>query len=315
MNWTVRFFLVTVLVSCFLFPSQSLKAQTQELGKVSWLRNYDKAIAKAEKKNKPILLLFQEVPGCATCRNYGDNVLSHPLIVDAIENEFVPLAIYNNVGGHDKKVLEKYGEPTWNNPVVRMIDQSGRNIMERMSGNYTAAGLVSQMCLALKASGRGVPIYLDILKQELSAAQTEIAYYQMYCFWSGEAHLGAQDGVVATEAGWMNGAEVVKVQFDKSQIKKKQLDKYASQARCTAVPEKQGYRTDKDPQYYLKKCKYSYLALSEIQKTKINAALAAKQDASVYLSPTQKLQLHSERPNKMLYTLPLLEAWDKMLEE
>ncbi len=312
MLYTMRYFLFSVFVFCITL---SLSAQIQELGTVRWMRSYDEAIAEAEKKNKPILLLFQEVPGCATCRNYGDKVLSHPLLVDAIENEFVPLAIYNNVGGQDRKILEKYGEPSWNNPVVRIIDSSGKNIMERMSGDYTSAGLSSQLCLALKASGRGVPQYLDILQQELSSREMETAYYQMYCFWSGEAHLGAREGVIATEPGWMNGAEVVRVHFDKSQIKKKQLDKYASQAKCKAVPEKKDYKIDKDPQYYLKKSKYSRLALSEIQKTKINAALAAKQDASVFLSPTQKVQLRSVRPDKMLYTLPLEQAWAKMLEE
>ena len=47
------------------------------------------------------MLLFQEVPGCSTCRNYGHNVLSHPLMVEAIESLFVPLAIFNNKEGKE----------------------------------------------------------------------------------------------------------------------------------------------------------------------------------------------------------------------
>ncbi|MEM7087739.1 MAG: thioredoxin family protein, partial [Bacteroidota bacterium] len=66
--------------------------QDEELGKVSWYRDYDQAIQQAKKQNKPVLILFQEVPGCATCRNYGHNVLSNPLMTEAIENEFIPLA-------------------------------------------------------------------------------------------------------------------------------------------------------------------------------------------------------------------------------
>lgn len=34
-----------------------------ELGRVAWLRNFDAAHAAARKSGKPILLLFQEVPG------------------------------------------------------------------------------------------------------------------------------------------------------------------------------------------------------------------------------------------------------------
>ena len=94
-----------------------------ELGKVHWIRNLDEAKLKSQRECKPILILFQEVPGCATCRNYGSDVLSQPLIVEAIETYFIPLAIYNNKGGHDGEVLLMYNEPAWNNPVVRIVDE------------------------------------------------------------------------------------------------------------------------------------------------------------------------------------------------
>ena len=68
------------------------------------------------------------------------------------------------------------------------------------------------------------------------------------------------------------------------------------------------YRTDRDPQYYLKNSRYKYLPLSPIQKTKINAALAAKQDPSVFLSPTQRQWLNEEW-KESLYDLSLDEAW------
>ncbi len=34
-----------------------------ELGKIEWLRDYEVGVAKAGEDKKPILLLFQEVPG------------------------------------------------------------------------------------------------------------------------------------------------------------------------------------------------------------------------------------------------------------
>jgi len=259
-----------------------------------------------------VLILFQEVPGCATCRNYGTAVLSHPLLVDAIENEFVPLAIFNNKGGEDRKVLDRYNEPTWNNPVIRVVDGSGRDIMERMSGNYTASGLVMQLSLALRTAGEGVPKYLQLLKEELTAAESQSAYYKMFCFWSGESHLGAEQGVLSTEPGWMGGAEVVKVVYDKDQLSKKKLDKHAAKAKCQPMKVQKGYNIDKDPQYYLKKSEYKYLPLSAIQKTKINAAIAKNVDPSSLLSPSQKKWLDSNASKKVLYDLPLEDAWRKM---
>jgi hypothetical protein len=35
----------------------------KELGKVSWLRDHDEALAQSKKTRKPVFLLFQEVPG------------------------------------------------------------------------------------------------------------------------------------------------------------------------------------------------------------------------------------------------------------
>lgn len=37
--------------------------QPVELGKVAWGRNLEEAVAKSKENNKPIALLFQEVPG------------------------------------------------------------------------------------------------------------------------------------------------------------------------------------------------------------------------------------------------------------
>jgi len=138
---SLKMIIMRLIITAFIlaFVTVGLNSQnTQELGQVDWLRSYDTAIAESKASDKPILILFQEVPGCATCRNYGDNVLSHPLLVDVIEHYFVPLAIFNNKGGEDKKILNKYKEPTWNNPVVRIVDERGDNLIDRINGNYSS---------------------------------------------------------------------------------------------------------------------------------------------------------------------------------
>ena len=119
-----------------------------ELGSVHWLRSYDEAVQKSKAESKPILILFQEIPGCQTCRMYG-SVLTHPLLVEAIESEFIPLAIHNNKGGTDAETLKRFNEPAWNNPVVRIVDANGKDVVARLNGNYSAAGLASTMSQAI----------------------------------------------------------------------------------------------------------------------------------------------------------------------
>ena len=55
------------------------KQHPQELGAIDWGRDFDAALARGKRENKPVLVLFQEVPGCSTCTTYGDVVLSQRL--------------------------------------------------------------------------------------------------------------------------------------------------------------------------------------------------------------------------------------------
>ena len=72
-----------------------------ELGRVHWKRDLDAALAEARAAKKPVFALFQEIPGCATCQRFGAGPLSNPLLVEAIEELFVPVATYNNRQGDD----------------------------------------------------------------------------------------------------------------------------------------------------------------------------------------------------------------------
>ncbi len=141
-----------VIFYCFIFCVMGFAqnrtqpaTQAQELGKVSWYRDFDQALALSRKQNKPVFVLFQEVPGCLTCRNYGKGVLSNTVIVDVIEQNFIPLAIYNNKGGKDRTVLKRYGEPSWNNPVVRIIDAEGENLIRRIAGDYSKSRVAQEV--------------------------------------------------------------------------------------------------------------------------------------------------------------------------
>lgn len=263
--------------------------QDEELGKVAWLRDYDTALSLSKKENKPVLILFQEVPGCATCRNYGHNVLSNPLMTEAIENEFIPLAIFNNKGGKDAKILKKYREPSWNNPVVRIVDQNGNDVVKRVASDYSAKGLYKAMTIAIKEYGNEIPEYVKVLGKELSAVNnTKETYYSMYCFWSGEKLLGSNEGVVNTEAGFMNGREVVKVTYVPEIIPNKELTSFAKLNNMRPIEKDNSYRqAKKDEDYYLQRSNYRFIPLSKLQRTKINSAIGNRENPAQYLSPKQ----------------------------
>lgn len=317
--------LIGILVICFSFLSSTAQERTnplqqdQELGKVSWYRDYDVATSLSEKENKPVLILFQEVPGCATCRNYGDDVLSNPLLVEAIEDLFIPLVIHNNKGGKDRAILNQFNEPSWNNPVVRIVDANGGGLAPRVAGNYSAKGLYTAMRTALVKTYAEIPEYMDLLGKELSAVHsTKEKYYSMYCFWTGEKQLGAPEGVLNTEAGFMKGREVVKVTYDDRKVDIKELDTYAKRNNFTPISQDNSYRpASNDEDYYLRHTPYKYLPLSNLQKTKINSALGNRKDATVYLSPRQKKWLQetiaTKAKREVLFDKSFATAWERKL--
>jgi hypothetical protein len=292
-----------------IMPSM-ITAQTNsiELGDVHWLRSYDEAQTRSKKEGKPILILFQEVPGCETCRNYGSDVLTHPLLVEAIETEFIPLAIHNNKGGHDAEVLKRFHEPAWNNPVVHVVDSEGANILPRLSGNYSTAGLIALMTNALIKQKGKAPLYLQLLADELSAQQkmTSKATYSMYCFWTGEALFGKLNGVIKTTAGFEGGKEVVVVEFNPALISKAELDKIAQSQKC-AVSAGGSFRADATPKYYLSNSEYKVVPMTELQKCRVNSTLAEKQDPRVFLSPRQIAFLKTSSRNCV--SVSLKECW------
>jgi len=292
--------------------------QDEELGKVAWYRDYDTAVQLSKKENKPILILFQQVPGCSTCKNYGHQVLSHPLMTEAIQHEFIPLAIFNNKKGADEKILKKYKEPSWNNPVVRIVDYKGKNMADRLSEDYSASALYKSMKEALRIYGTPIPTYMTLLEQEVLAINNEIeldeAYFKMYCFWSGEKELGSQKGILATKAGFMNNNEVVRVIYNKNEVSKETLANFAEKRKMTAIAKTQFQWSENDEDYYLQNSRYKYLPLTEIQKTKINSALGKNTSAKQYLSPQQLIWFKeiTKGNSPVLFNKDFKEAWEQL---
>ncbi len=114
----------------------------------------------------------------------------------------------------------------------------------------------------------------------------------------------------------MNGAEVVKVNYDSEKISKAALVKHARLGNCTLVNKLHCSEKIKTPQYYLKNSSYKYLPLTATQKTKINSAIHNNKNPVPYLSPSQRkwfADLDKYNSRKTLwYEKPFQEAWSKM---
>jgi hypothetical protein len=232
-------------------------------------------------------------------------------VIDAA-TEFIAVSVFNNVAGQDADVLKRFDEPAWNNPVVRFLDANEKDIIPRKDGVYATPELLSRMTAALKKANRPIPEYLKLANAEANPSAREKAVFAMYCYWEGERLLGALDGVIATRIGMLTGAEVVEIEFDPNVVKYRQLLDQAVSLECAqqvftrndrqqeiarAVVGNKAVRSDAavdantQQQYHLSlKPAYHYLPLTQLQATKVNAALASGASPVKYLSPGQVAQ-------------------------
>ena len=81
-------------------------------------------------------------------------------MVEAIEDSFIPVVVYNNKP-EDAAILKSFGEPSWNNPVVRFLDKKGKDLIRRKGGIYSISGLAARMIATLKAANQDVPKFLE----------------------------------------------------------------------------------------------------------------------------------------------------------
>ena len=224
--------IIFTLVLAMLGTSIPAAAAPIEVGDVRWGRSLEAAQETSKKSGKPILILFQEVPGCAGCQAFGGSVLKERLIVEAMEDLFVPLLILNNKGGEDRRLLKKFGEPSWNYQVIRYFDANLKELIPRRDRIWTTAGVARRMIESLKAHKSEVPLYLESVASLEETEHHREALFAMACFWVGEFELGKLAGVVKTEAGWYEGQEVTKVVYHTKKTTLKRLAEQAEKVRC-----------------------------------------------------------------------------------
>jgi len=281
-----------------------------EVGDVKWQRDLDAAYDLSKESGKPVLILFQEVPGCAGCQKFGREVLSHPRVVEAIESEFVPVLVHNNKPGRDAEILKSFGEPAWNYQVIRFLDSGGKDIIPRKDQVWTVEAVAARMVEALEKADRSVPRYLRALAGKKLAGNLKQAAFAMYCFWTGELKLGGIEGVITTEAGWLAGREVTLVAYDESVLPFQKLLQHAVAVDCAdqvfladqderALVEKTrlkvgeltaDYRkaSSSDQKKQISGTMFEKIDLSPMQATKVNVlARSRPEEALKWLSPQQ----------------------------
>jgi hypothetical protein len=159
------------------------------------------------------------------------------------------------------------------------------------------------MIEALEASGQEAPLYLRAVALENDPHGLKTAAFAMHCFWVGEMELGKVPGVVATEAGWIEGREVTRVTYDPSTITTPALQEAAEEVECadkTYTPNDdggiEGYRAAKESDQ--KRQIKHWVALQNVphlttmQLTKLNAFATVDMDAALaWLSPRQRRAL------------------------
>ena len=313
-----------MLVAISQSQAEEVSKNPIEVGSVEWGRDLDVALATSKETDKPVLVLFQEVPGCAGCQQFGREVLTEPLLVEAIETEFIPMLVFNNRStGEDVKWLKQYNEPAWNYQVIRFLNAEGEDLIKRKDKVWTTGAVAERMIAALEKAERPVPNYLRSVALKYDENQREVAFAQ-FCFWTGEHKLGAVDGVISTEAGWLEGREVTRVKYDPDVISLEKLTKIAEQAECadkvyvtnpqaTETDNEQpnlgiddlsfsnlndAYRKAKDSDQKRQIKKWAALKsvsdINSVQLTRMNAlAPSGLDEAKAWLSPRQLTALES----------------------
>jgi hypothetical protein len=232
------------------------------------------------------------------------------LAVEAIETCFVPIGIQNNAEGAAAAALERFGEPAWNNPVVRFLDGDGRDLLPRRDGVYEIGRIVERMHGALEAAGKEPPAWLALPRDEALTAGAPRVVAAMHCFWEGEAELGALPGVLSTAAGFVGEREVVELRYDGARLPFARLLSELQRLECAEhlwverKPELDlasaalGERAElafaevrpapaADQKHALALSPLARLPLTPLQAQKVNSALAAGESPARWLAPWQ----------------------------
>ena len=140
---------------------------------------------------------------------------------------------------------------------------------------------------------RGQPEGYLVAAASETAESIETVAIAQACFWSGERLIGTIDGVVATEAGWLDGREVTRVSYLPETISRKRLVRRAAELGVgdQLYTELGDYRAarESDQKKQLEGTPFAQLEMTPMQRTKTNAwARTDPASALAWLTPAQR---------------------------
>lgn len=223
--------------------------------------------------------------------------------------------VRNNVEGEEARLLARYEEPSWNNPVVRFFGGDGVELLPRKDRVWSMADYAPRLIAALEAADRDVPGWLVLAREEVSGKRASVAF-SMPCFWEGEARLGGVSGVIATRPAHLGRREVVEVTYDPARLELEALIRRADALECAlgvfamdadslavargVVGERASLSSaddlraakERDALYHLRKRPALFaLPATRLQRIRLNAAVRAGGDVTKLLSPRQLILL------------------------
>lgn len=282
---------MTLLRALFWLSIFSVPVWQGHASEGNWPTSLEAAFKASAISGKPVLAF-------RSSEKEAQKFLGSPLIREAIKSEFHPAIITTKA----RDSLAQF----FNEERNMIASVSLREIGEE--------SLAVVMIEALQNTNREVPLYLRALSGEASADSVGTVAFAMFCFWTGEQKLGGLNGVLTTEAGWVEHREVTKVTFDRAVLPFATLLAHATsydcarkvfttnnedsaqadQSRLSTSDLTKSYRKAKssDQKRQLSGTVFQKFDLTPVQATKINAvARTEPKEALKWLSPKQREQL------------------------
>ncbi len=190
--------------------------------RIPWHEALDVALAHSQTSGKPVLAIVRDTPDCANCQAFQRDIAANPLLAEAAADEFIALKLDRS---------QDHG-PVTDSHNLLFLDATGQRLLPHTGRAQSTHDIATRMIHALKAAHRPVPPYLSAASLELDTAKHKQAAFAMFCYWVGEYELGKIDGVIATEAGWLEGREVTLVRYHQDHVTLPDLARQAAAVKC-----------------------------------------------------------------------------------
>lgn len=293
--------------------------KSETLGRLTFkydAKSFPHALEESRYTDKPVLLLFQATQGAPDAVAMGESVLSHPLLIEAIESLFIPVFVdVAGVSPDDVQLLARYHENCHRGTVIRIVNSKGHDLAVKLEGSRCSVGNIAKaMREALDRKTLQVPKYLKLLEEEHLAlvdvpsktVRTTARVVVVTTKATKKAEIGFAElsGVIAVECGKISGTRAVKVTYNPDVIDCKavflhaifhvfvesvywtdmdQMVSLQSQVLKVDNPpslEQLGstpFSRGKDPKHFLRTTLLRYVPLTALQALQANLAISKNQ--------------------------------------